>query len=75
MRRRKLIAPVIIAALLLCYYIALALVFNLVIAGMPLLLRIAMILIPAALCGVVIYVLAQRIREVRSGEEDDLDRY
>ena len=30
---------------------------------------------PLALMGVSVFVLVERIREVRSGEEDDLDRY
>ena len=32
-------------------------------------------LIPLAVCGVAVYVLVQRIREINSGEEDDLDQY
>ena len=31
--------------------------------------------IPLALLGVTIYVLCERIKEIRSGEEDDLDNY
>ena len=30
---------------------------------------------PLAICGMVLYVLIQRIRELRSGETDDLDQY
>ena len=32
-------------------------------------------LVPMAVCSVAVYVLVQRIREIRSGEEDDLDKY
>lgn len=31
--------------------------------------------IPLALVGVSVYVLVERIKEIRSGEEDDLDNY
>ena len=31
--------------------------------------------VPLAVCGVAVYVLVQRIREINSGEEDDLDQY
>jgi hypothetical protein len=32
-------------------------------------------LIPLALIGVSVYVLIERIKEIRSGEEDDLSKY
>ena len=31
--------------------------------------------IPLALIGVVVYVLVERMNEIRSGEEDDLSKY
>ena len=37
--------------------------------------KLLLIILPAAVCGMVLYVLIQRIRELRSGETDDLDKY
>ena len=34
-----------------------------------------MCLVPLAVCALAVYVLVQRIREIQSGEEDDLDQY
>ena len=55
----KLIAPIVITALVVLYFIW-------IIAGS---------VIPLCLAGVMIYVLAQRVKEIRSGEEDDLSQY
>ena len=74
MRWKKYIAPVIIAVLLCAYYIALAVIIGRI-PDLPLWGRIAAIVIPLVICGVLIGVLVQRIREIKSGEEDDLDKY
>lgn len=77
---RKLLAPVIITVLLLiiliCYLITLLFIgmvdyaFNganwlIVVIGLSI----------CGGCGVSVYVLWERIREISSGEEDDLDKY
>ena len=72
--KRKCIVPVIIVALLCAYYIALAVVIGRI-PQLPLWAKIAAVVLPLVICGALIGVLAQRIREIRSGEEDDLDRY
>ena len=56
--RKKMAAPIIIAVLLIFWYIG-----------------ILMAIIPAAISGVISFVLAERIKEIRSGEEDDLSKY
>ena len=43
--------------------------------GLPLPVKLIGALIPLALVGVSVYVLVERIKEIRSGEEDDLDNY
>ena len=45
------------------------------VTGILLWIKLLLCLIPAIVCALVIYVLVQRIREIRSGETDDLDRY
>lgn len=70
---KKLIAPVIIVAVLAVYLIAFAVMWSNV--ALPLLLKIAGVVIPLSLIGVGVFVLVERIKEVRSGEEDDLGKY
>ena len=71
---RKMIAPIIISVLIVMYYIGIGVLFFLV-PGIPKLGKILMIVIPLALSGVMIGVLISRIKEIRSGEEDDLSQY
>jgi hypothetical protein len=70
---RKIIAPVVITVLLVLYlgFFMLTWLFN------PVSLSIKLIgtLIPLSLIGVSVYVLVERIKEIRSGEEDDLSKY
>ena len=74
MHRKKLIAPIVISVIILLYFIgfAYACVFM---DGIPLLAKILGGVIPLLLAGVCIYVLVERIKEIRSGEEDDLSKY
>lgn len=73
-RGRKMIAPVIITALIAAYNFFIAIVF-LVFPELPILLRLTAAVIAASLIGVLFYVLYERIHEIRSGEEDDLSKY
>ena len=69
----KLIAPLLVTGVMvlyLAYSIMQAASFPGLIRAQPLL-----FIVPMALIGVSVYVLAQRIREIQSGEEDDLDKY
>ena len=74
MHRRKYVAPVIIVVLLSAYYIALAVIVGRM-SHLPLWAKIAAIVLPLLICGALLGVLVQRIHEIRSGEEDDLDKY
>lgn len=71
---RKLIAPIVISALLILYEIGFAVV-CIRIEALPLPLKLLGGLIPLLLVGVCIFVLVERIKEIRSGEEDDLSQY
>lgn len=73
-RGRRMIAPIVIVVLLGLYYIAFTLACFLI-PGMPLAARLIFGLLPLAVVGVLIYVLIERIKEIRSGEEDDLSKY
>lgn len=73
MKTKKLIAPIIITIFLVLYFLGFLLTCFLV--PMPLGAKILGALIPAALIGVSVYVLFERMKEIRSGEEDDLSNY
>lgn len=71
---KKIIAPVVIVILIAAYYICFA-VFLIRDPEAPLLLKALMAVIAIALTGVGIHVLKLRADEIRSGVEDDLDKY
>ena len=71
--RRKMIAPIIITVILVLYYV---IYFGIcVLIPIPLIAKLLFGIIPLLLSGVCIYVLVERIKEIRSGEEDDLSKY
>lgn len=72
--RRKMIAPILVTVILVLYYIGFFLVCALI-EGIPLIDRVLAGILPLGLAGVSIAVLVERIREIRSGEEDDLSQY
>lgn len=71
---QKIIAPVIISILIGLYYIALG-AGCLFIPVIPAVVKLLLAVILAALTGVLGFVLIERIKEIRSGEEDDLSKY
>ncbi|MDR1893247.1 MAG: hypothetical protein LBQ61_00970 [Spirochaetales bacterium] len=70
---KKLIAPFVVAAVITGYYVFF--IWLIIKFPLPLGVRIAGIGIPVIFTGVVIYVLIERIQEIRKGEEDDLSQY
>ena len=74
MKWKKLIAPLVVTGLL-CAWFLFYIWAVLCIPGAPMAFRVLGVVIPALLGGVAIYNLIQRIQEIRSGEEDDLDNY
>ena len=72
MHNRKMIAPVIITAVLVIYYIA---YFTLVITQLDGLMRILLGVVPLFLAGVMIKVCFERIDEIKKGEDNDLSQY
>ena len=72
-RKKKMIAPVIITVLFLVYLIAYGIAVGTAVEWSPLMILLA---IPLAALGVgMVYTLRTRIKEIRSGEEDDLGNY
>ena len=74
MHGKKMIAPVIITLLFVLYYAGFACICFFI-EGIPLILKILFGAIPLILAAVCVYVLIERIEEIRSGEEDDLSQY
>ena len=74
MHGKKMIAPVIVTVCIVLYY-ALFACLCFFVEGIPLILKIALGAVPLILAAVCIYVLIERIEEIRSGEEDDLSNY
>ena len=71
---KKMIAPIVISAIVVLYYIAFA-VTCLVVKDMPSLVKLLCGILPLFVAGGSVYVLIERIKEIRSGEEDDLSKY
>lgn len=70
---KKSIAPIVVSVLVILYIgfgASIWLFFPL-----PVLAKLIFSLIPVGLIGVTIFVLVERMKEIRSGEEDDLSNY
>ncbi|MBR5310484.1 MAG: hypothetical protein IKU42_05125 [Oscillospiraceae bacterium] len=70
---KKYIAPIIVAIIMIGYFIVyfgflIMLIDNAVF-------KILLGIFPVVFAGIMIYVLIERINEIRSGEEDDLSKY
>ena len=73
MRKRKMVAPIVITALMAVFlflYLGLILFVE-----VPVWVKIAVGAVLALDYGVSIFVLVERIKEIWSGEEDDLSQY
>ena len=70
---KKMIAPVIITIIIVLYYLGIG-VFCLLTPTVPVVTAL-IVLVSVLLSGVMISVLISRIKEIRSGEEDDLGKY
>ena len=73
-KRSGYLAPALVVAFIVLYYVGVAVMFICV-PGIPGWAKALLCIVPLAVCAVAVGVLVQRIREIRSGEEDDLDQY
>lgn len=67
-------APIVIASIIIVYYIGAA-VFFMMVPGIPATVKILMMVVPLILAAVMLGVLISRIKEIQGGEEDDLSQY
>lgn len=71
---KKLIAPLVITLLMILYNIFW---FVCLVKFVPMSLWVIILgsAVPLAICGVMLFVTIERIKEIRSGENDDLSQY
>ena len=74
MKRKGLLGAVLSALFVILYYGGLLILFAFQ-PEIPSWAQILLYLSPLGVCGVTVLVLVQRIRELKSGETDDLDNY
>lgn len=70
---KKMVAPAVIAGIFILYFFVFLVLCLCV--PMPAGLKLLFAVVPLAFMGVTIFVLWERIQEIRSGEEDDLSKY
>ena len=70
--KKKMIAPIIVTIIMVLYYIV---YFGFLISLFDGIWRYALGIIPLVFSGVMICVCAQRIDEIKKGEEDDISKY
>jgi len=73
MKTKKMLAPIVITILLLIYIGFFVWVWSII--PVPFWFKMIGLIIPLGFIGVSIFVLIERIKEIRSGEEDDLSKY
>jgi len=73
LHNRKMMAPIIIVLLLGAYYLTLIMVILRL--NLPLIFKIGIIAFSIIVTLILIWVLIERIKEIREGEEDDLGKY
>ena len=69
---KKLIAPIIVSAIMVLYYVV---YFGILIAVLDSIWKWFLGIIPLAFSAVMLKVCIERINEIKKGEEDDLSKY
>lgn len=73
-KTKKLMAPILITVLIIFYY-SIYVWMGVYIDELPIIMKIVLIVVAIALIGLSIYMLHERIEEIKGGEEDDLSKY
>ena len=71
-QNKKTIAPIIVTALMVLYYVA---YFGFLISLLEGVWKYVLGIIPLAFSAVTVKVCVERINEIKKGEEDDLGKY
>ena len=73
---KRYIAPIIITILAVIYLLGMAAAFfSALLQGMPFVLFLLLVIVPVGAAAGIVYMLFQRIREIRGGEEDEAGKY
>ena len=72
MHRKKMVAPIIIAVIVVLYYAA---YFGLLITSLDGIWKYVLGIVPVLLSAVMVKVCIERIKEIKDGEEDDISKY
>ncbi len=73
---KRYIAPIIITILAVIYLLGMAAAFfSALLQGMPIVLFLLLVIVPVGAAAGIVYMLIQRIREIRGGEEDEAGKY
>lgn len=72
MHRKKMVAPIIIAVIVVLYYAA---YFGLLITMLDGIWKYVLGIAPILLSAVMVKVCIERIKEIKDGEEDDISKY
>ena len=72
MNKKKLIAPIIITIIIILYF---TLYFGVLIWAVSGFLKILLAILPVAFSAVMIYTCIDRIKEIRSENDDDISKY
>lgn len=70
--RKKMVAPIIIAVIVVLYYAA---YFGLLITMLDGIWKYVLGIVPVLLSAVMVKVCIERIKEIKDGEEDDISKY
>jgi len=71
---KKMIAPVVIAALLVLYFLGYA-ILLLAIPDLHMIVKLLLVVIPVVMAGYALWAAKERIDEIKGGEENDLSQY
>ena len=69
---KKMVAPIIIAVIVVLYYVA---YFGLLITMLDGIWKYVLGIVPVLLSAVMVKVCIERIKEIKDGEEDDISKY
>jgi hypothetical protein len=72
---KKMIAPIVVAVVSGLYYAGIIAGIARDIIALPPAIKVIALAAPVVVIGISVYVLIERIKEIRSGEEDDLSKY
>jgi len=72
---KRLVAPVIITACIILFCVFFAVLDLILFDELGLVMTVFWLAVLLAAIGIHVFILAERVKEIRSGEEDDLGKY